>query len=1187
MKIIRYAGALLLIGLLELGCGSGGGAEPGSGVSSGLGVEGRDAERLRRRVNTLTGEKEYYATELTVTTERLRDLEDRLETLVAEGEADTVSDQAREAASAELLEAANLRVKTLDTALEEQGAEIGGMQSQYAALEGRYVKLEGTLKEKVVALGVLEEKLKFIAEEVSSTSEKGAALEALIKRLEGQVEGAEAQITSVNEERATLKAKLQEVTAEKLKYQGDSWPFEMEVNTGKRETKTLTATNKQLRAELRTLRAERAAARSRVEEAKVLEEEPEEEEAVATPSTAPSVKPDAISDSGEGASPPLAGARDEKQVIAVTPANGPDKEAKLSVAADRAARKALREERLALLARVAAGDLDVIEALKQLQEGVETRDRSGSPALLVAARNGQAAMMEALLMAGAKVYSTDGRGNTALHHAAAANQVYTIAMLHAKGLDIETQNRNHFTPLHVATEASNLDAIRALADFGAKLSLSYYDGGTVDPLLIAYADERWEVAAVLREVGAKRGIHFYTNHGDIAGIVSRLEEDPMAIRLTHPGANDTALLVAMKMQQYAAASYLLASGANVFDADISFNTLLSIAAHNDSEEGVTLILENGYPINRTTGPPNSLYAQIHKSAEIDSIDMVQFLLEKGADVNQVDGALNTPLHRAVSKHRSAMAEFLIEKGAHVNARNKERETPLHLAAYYGRLGDVRLLLAHGARMNIENRQHDQPFHLAAHRGYLEVVKTMLEGGYNLKTPGRNQSTPLYLAALGGRLKVVSHLLSGGADINAQNALGSTPLHASLQQKVVAVTKYLLEQGAETGLHDENEQTPLFIAASEERLEMVRVLLDRGESLQQVDAHGRTPLYYGLGDDGGFLTNFLVRKGAEVNHKALNDWTPLHAAAETGNLSSMKFLLSGGATVDAVDTEGRTPLHIAAIRGSLNHVRELLSNNADMLATNNRGEGVLHLVDGTKNELAFLYLLGAGADIELRDRLGNTPFLSIARRLDLGLMEQYVRRGADWAATNDAGETALALVEVQIKVRVANQYWPPAMVQEQELWKKARRLLLRQIGEAMGQAAGSGDIASLERILGTYPDHLQILSKERRPPLWTAARRGQLEVVKWLVARGAHEPYPIKFGMTANDVELYFILHEASRRGHVEVLRYFIEELGFAWDKPNEDGKTPLKMARGSIVTRYLKGLVEGVGTDEVVASESS
>ena len=120
----------------------------------------------------------------------------------------------------------------------------------------------------------------------------------------------------------------------------------------------------------------------------------------------------------------------------------------------------------------------------------------------------------------------------------------------------------------------------------------------------------------------------------------------------------------MKMQQYAAASYLLASGANVFDTDISFNTPLSVAAHNDSEEGVTLILENGYPIERTLGPLNAAYAQIHQSVEIDSIDMVRFLLEKGASVNLPDGRLNTPLHRAISKRRLAMAEFLARYFGH-------------------------------------------------------------------------------------------------------------------------------------------------------------------------------------------------------------------------------------------------------------------------------------------------------------------------------------------------------------------------------------------------------------------------------------------------------------------------------------------------------------------------------------------
>jgi ankyrin repeat protein len=62
--------------------------------------------------------------------------------------------------------------------------------------------------------------------------------------------------------------------------------------------------------------------------------------------------------------------------------------------------------------------------------------------------------------------------------------------------------------------------------------------------------------------------------------------------------------------------------------------------------------------------------------KIGEIDACQELLDQGVDVN-IEGAGNrTPLHRAVGEDNDECASFLIEKGANVNYVDGSGRTPM-------------------------------------------------------------------------------------------------------------------------------------------------------------------------------------------------------------------------------------------------------------------------------------------------------------------------------------------------------------------------------------------------------------------------------------------------------------------------------------------------------------------------------
>ena len=61
---------------------------------------------------------------------------------------------------------------------------------------------------------------------------------------------------------------------------------------------------------------------------------------------------------------------------------------------------------------------------------------------------------------------------------------------------------------------------------------------------------------------------------------------------------------------------------------------------------------------------------------------------------------NTALHQACEKHDNQLVELLVEHGADINCRDTEGFTPLHIAAIHGQMQVVKKLVELGADDNL-------------------------------------------------------------------------------------------------------------------------------------------------------------------------------------------------------------------------------------------------------------------------------------------------------------------------------------------------------------------------------------------------------------------------------------------------------------------------------------------------------
>ena len=90
---------------------------------------------------------------------------------------------------------------------------------------------------------------------------------------------------------------------------------------------------------------------------------------------------------------------------------------------------------------------------------------------------------------------------------------------------------------------------------------------------------------------------------------------------------------------------------------------------------------------------------------------------------------HTPLHVAAENNIYEILDFLIEEGADLDARTPAGETPLHIAAFWGKLKIVEILVTAGADLYVEEDLYGKiPLDLAWNRKHKEVYEYLKQAG---------------------------------------------------------------------------------------------------------------------------------------------------------------------------------------------------------------------------------------------------------------------------------------------------------------------------------------------------------------------------------------------------------------------------------------------------------------------------
>jgi ankyrin repeat protein len=292
----------------------------------------------------------------------------------------------------------------------------------------------------------------------------------------------------------------------------------------------------------------------------------------------------------------------------------------------------------------------------------------------------------------------------------------------------------------------------------------------------------------------------------------------------------------------------------------------------------------------------------------------------------------TPIHAAALKNQHEIIEYLLEKGTNINMKDKEERTPLHCAcsADVKSIESVILLLGKGALVNAKDIYETTAFTVCVRKHKFELAET---------------------------------LLLFGADPNMKRSDGGTAIHEFMAKGNTIALEYILHLPNKkilTNLKDSGGETPFLKAVMSNQLDSLKVyftyippkthllaLNSRGLNCYHLCArHNLVDVFVYLNQlaDGCGVRNDLINASDDMPKK----YKPIHYAAINGHVGILMELSKvPGCDVNAKDVDGNTAIHLAIQNKKTDCVKVLLQGDAKLTIKNNLGDTAKKLLSKIK------------------------------------------------------------------------------------------------------------------------------------------------------------------------------------------------------------------------------------------------
>ena len=655
-----------------------------------------------------------------------------------------------------------------------------------------------------------------------------------------------------------------------------------------------------------------------------------------------------------------------------------------------------------------------------IEKGANVNPQTSPLPIGLAAQEGNNEIVELLIEKGAKINEIAAH-LTPMTIAVANKQFETLKLLYDSGADINLSSECTDTPLTAAVKQNNFQYVKYLVEHGADVTVPNLTDST--PLSIALQNSFHEIYKYLRQQyikkvsnsGKKLTFKEALEYNVLPSIKHYIEEEKVDPNMNIDGQPPLELVSTYGSVE--TIKYLLEKGAK-FELSKSKN-MITNAVKGGNIDVIGFLIEQGVEFDPETKPHDLMNkTPLAVACQTKQIDVVQFLLEKGARPNEVaffncdsnmdyiklllqyGGDVNilisvneySLIYEAYSHKNKDLLRYLIEEAhADINIKSRTGWTLLHFTAQAGKLDYVEYLIDHGADIDAQDNDGNSPFMLACLSNRVDVYKYLHDKGADINIQTKRYGTPLTFATSWGWLNLAQLLIEWGANIEGKDCEDHTPLNIAVNNGKVEFVELLCSKGANINSKNENEMTYLHIASQNADFDVAKILIDQsGCEINATDSNGKTALHYASQANSLKIVEYLIEHGATINSTDNEGNTPLIYACDPNNVQIIKYLCEKGADVTISNKKQNTALHVLCEFSLFTMAKLLLDLGANPNAQNSDLETPLHIAV-KKNAIQLSRLLcNRGADLDLKNSAGNTA-LQCAKELGFSELYSYIEK----------------------------------------------------------------------------------------------------------------------------------------------------------------------------------------------------
>ena len=443
--------------------------------------------------------------------------------------------------------------------------------------------------------------------------------------------------------------------------------------------------------------------------------------------------------------------------------------------------------------------------------------------------------------------------------------------------------------------------------------------------------------------------------------IKYLVEKEVDIFSPRPGDNRNILNIAAMLSMKDAIDTLLKIGKTNKPPKITPTVLADAVRYADIETIKYLVEGKKADVNAYVDNKPIIYFAIMRQ----DTTIIEYLLEKGANINLPQVTVGIPLIWAIetknleviefilkimnekykfsykkyiyndymykyvfSKYKDSelikLKEVLAEGGIDINrVLLRRKQDSLMSAVKNNNIEKAKLIIGNNKLINVNQKVFSHQYnikikeyiyllHYAVMNRNKEMVKLLIDAGANVNASStRYNETPLHYAKDPGIIKL---LIDAGANVNAGNIDGETPLCSAVYNNNLPAAKLLIKNGAEVNIN---------IAISIENYDVCLL---------------GVPFEYNRIDNNSVYID-IVSKNKNLNYyfKSIQWGSLLHWAVLLKNFELVKLLVENGADVNAIASTGETPLHYAVLVRDTQIINFLLQKGANPNISNNKGE----------------------------------------------------------------------------------------------------------------------------------------------------------------------------------------------------------------------------------------------------------